>query len=79
MTNALDACAENPALGVNDAFFELRDRAYTLAGGGRYKGWAQIAHALAGEGFLKALITRLNCDGLAVMMINRSCMQARAK
>ena len=72
MTNALNANAEDPASGVNDAFFELRDRAYTLAGGGRYKSWAQIAHALLSEGFLKTLITRLNRDALAVMMINRS-------
>jgi len=79
MTKAFDANADDPASGVNDAFFELRDRAYTLAGSGRYKRWAQIAHALLAEGFLKALITRLNRDELAVMMINRSCVQARAK
>jgi hypothetical protein len=79
MTNALDADAEAPALGVNDAFFELRDRAYTLAGSGRFKRWDQVAYALLAEGFLKALITRLNRDALAVMMINRSCVQARAK
>lgn len=79
MTNASDANAETPALGVNDAFFELRDRAYDLAGGGRYKHWAQIANALLAEGFLKALIMRLNHDELAVMMLNRSCVQARAR
>ena len=79
MTNALDANAQEPVSDVNDAFFELRDRAYTLAGSGRYKRWDQIAYALLAEGFLKTLITRLNRDELAVMMINRSCGQVRAK
>ena len=79
MPNAIDANAEEPALGINDAFFEVRDRAYTLADSGRYKRWDQIAYALLAEGFVKALITRLHRDALAVMMINRSCVQARAR
>ena len=60
------------------SFFELRDRAYELAGTGRYRRWDQIAYALQAEGFLPSLITRLNRDGLAVMMITRCCGQARA-
>lgn len=60
-----------------DPFFVLRDRAYELADSGRYKHWEQVAHALKGEGFLIALITRLNADRLAVMMITRSCALAR--
>ena len=60
------------------SFFQLRDRAYELAGTGRYKKWDQIAYALQAEGFLPSLITRLNSDGLAVMMITRCCTLARA-
>lgn len=61
-----------------DPFFALRNRAYDLAGTGRYKNWNQIALALLAEGFLKALIARIDCDRLAVMMITRCCVQARA-
>lgn len=60
------------------SFFQLRDRAYELAGTGRYKKWDQIAYALQAEGFLPSLIARLNSDGLAVMMITRCCGLARA-
>jgi hypothetical protein len=62
----------------DEPFFALRDRAYQLADTGRYKRWDQIAYALQAEGFLPALITRLNRDGLAVMMITRCCGLARA-
>jgi hypothetical protein len=63
---------------AEDAFFALRNRAYELADSGRFKQWAQIAYALRDEGFLPSLITRLDSDGLAVMMITRSCSLARA-
>jgi hypothetical protein len=62
-----------------DPFFALRDRAYDLADTGRYKDWNQIAFALEAEGFLRALIGRLDRDGSAAMMITRCCSQARAR
>lgn len=61
----------------DDAFFALRSRAFDLAATGRFKRWAQIAYALQAEGFLPSLITRLDRDGLAVMMITRCCALAR--
>jgi hypothetical protein len=61
----------------DDAFFALRTRAYELAETGRFKRWDQVADALEAEGFLPALVTRLDGDGLAVMMITRCCVQAR--
>ena len=61
-----------------DPFFALRDRAYALASTGRYKRWDQVAYALLAEGFLRNLITRLHLDRGAVMMITRTCEQARA-
>jgi hypothetical protein len=62
---------------ADEGFFLLRDRAYELADTGRYKQWSQIAYALQAEGFLPSLITRLDQDGLAVMMITRCCVLAR--
>lgn len=62
----------------NESFFALRTRAYELADSGRFKQWSQIAYALQAEGFLPSIITRLNEDRLAVMMITRSCTLARA-
>ena len=62
----------------DEAFFALRSRAYELADTGRYKQWSQIAYALLAEGFLAALITRLDQDALAVMMITRCCTLSRA-
>jgi len=62
----------------NDDFFAMRDRAYELAGTGRFKRWEKIARALKGEGYRYVLIARLNYDKLAVMMIDRCCDQARA-
>ena len=59
------------------AFFTLRDRAYELADTGRFKRWVEIARVLKSEGFLGALIERLDYDKLAVMMITRCCAQAR--
>lgn len=59
------------------AFFAMRTRAYELADTKRYKRWDQIAYALRDEGFLPLLITRLNEDSLAVMMITRCCTLAR--
>lgn len=61
----------------DEAFFALRARAYELANSKHYKRWDQIAYALQAEGFLPALITRLNKDALAVMMITRCCVLAR--
>ena len=61
----------------DSAFFALRARAFDLAATGRYKRWDQIARALQSEGFLPTLIARLDRDGLAVMMITRSCSLAR--
>jgi hypothetical protein len=61
----------------NETFMTLRTRAYELADTGRFKQWSQIAYALQAEGFLPSLITRLNMDGLAVMMITRCCTLAR--
>jgi hypothetical protein len=62
---------------MSDVFFVLRNRAYELADSGRFKRWDQIAFALQAEGFLDSLITRLDDDKLAVMMIGRCCNQAR--
>jgi hypothetical protein len=62
----------------NESFMTLRTRAYELADTGRFKQWSQIAYALQAEGFLPSLITRLNMDGLATMMITRCCTLARA-
>ena len=61
-----------------EAFFALRNRAYELADTGRYKEWNAIAYALQAEGFLPALITRLDQDAQVVMMITRTCINARA-
>jgi hypothetical protein len=63
--------SENP-------FFLLRDRAYQLADTGKYKRWDNVAYALRAEGFLDALIARLQHDKLAVMMITRCCAIARS-
>ena len=63
--------SENP-------FFLLRERAYQLADTGKYKRWDNVAYALRAEGFLDTLIARLHRDKLAVMMITRCCMLARA-
>jgi hypothetical protein len=62
----------------DDSFFALRNRAYELADTGRFRRWDQIARALQAEGFLHSLITRLDDDRLAVMMIGRCCDQARS-
>jgi len=62
---------------TEDPFFTLRNRAYELADSGRFKHWDQIAYALEAEGFVDALIARLDGDRLAVMMITRCCTQAR--
>lgn len=62
----------------DDPFIALRNRAYDLADSGRFKSWDEIAHALRAEGFPPALITRLDQDGLAVMMITRCCGIARS-
>lgn len=59
-------------------FFAMRRRAYELAETGRHKHWRAVASALQREGFLSSLITRLDGDVLAVMMITRCCTQARA-
>lgn len=59
-------------------FFSLRSRAYELAESGRFKDWFKVADALQAEGFVSALIQRLDRDPLAVMMITRCCLQARA-
>jgi len=63
----------------DDAFFALRNRAYELADTGRFKRWPEVAWELHAEGFVDALIRRLDGDRLAVMMISRCCDQARAK
>jgi hypothetical protein len=60
-----------------DPFFDLRDRAYQLADAGRFRDWRQVADALLAEGFAPSLITRLDADALAVMMISRCCTQSR--
>jgi hypothetical protein len=60
-----------------DAFFVVRDRAFDLAATARYRDWRQIAHALQSEGFSPSLISRLDRDGLAVMMLTRCCSLAR--
>ena len=62
----------------DDVFFSLRARAYELAESGRFKDWFKVADALQAEGFVSALIQRLDRDPLAVMMITRCCLQARA-
>jgi hypothetical protein len=61
-----------------DPFFALRDRAFTLAGTGRYKVWDRVAYALLAEGFSRDLIDRVHLDPGAVMMITRACAQAQA-
>ena len=61
-----------------DPFFTLRDRAFGLANSARYKRWNQVAYALLAEGFPRDLITRLHLDRGAVLMITRTCEQARA-
>lgn len=66
------------AMTPDDPFNALRERAYELASTGRFKRWDQIAYKLRDEGFLSNLITRLDGDRLAVMMITRCCAQARA-
>ncbi len=71
--------AYGPETAAKDCFFALRDRAYELAGTGRYKRWDQIAYALRGEGFVPSLIIRLNKDQLAVLMITRCCEMARSR
>lgn len=63
----------------DDAFFALRNRAYELADSGRYRTWRQIADTLQAESFSTGLITRLDRDGLAVMMLARCCDQARSR
>ena len=63
---------------ADDPFFTMRNRAYDLAQTGRFKQWDQVAFALKAEGFLIALITRLDADRQAVMMITRCCSIARA-
>jgi hypothetical protein len=63
----------------DDTFFELRARAYDLADTGRFNRWDEIAYAFQAEGFFPALITRLDQDGLAVMMITRCCDMARSR
>lgn len=62
----------------DEAFFAVRERAYELAGGGRYKRWDQVAYALEDEGFLLSSIARLNDDRQAVLMITHCCARARA-
>lgn len=66
------------AVASDEAFFALRSRAYELAETGRYKRWDQIAYALQAEGFTPSLITRLDRDAHAVMMITRCCGLARS-
>lgn len=67
------------ALMSDDPFIALRTRAYDLADTGRFKCWDDIAYAMQAEGFASELITRLNQDGLAVMMITRCCDMARSR
>jgi hypothetical protein len=62
-----------------DCFFTLRSRAYELADTGRYKEWSQVAYALLAEGFVASVIRRLDRDGLAVMLVTRSCRRAVAE
>lgn len=62
----------------DESFFALRSRAFDLADTGRFKRWDQIAFALRAEGFVASLITRLDGDKQAVMMITRCCGQARS-
>ena len=62
-----------------ECFFTLRGRAYELADTGRYKGWSQVAYALLAEGFVPSAIRRLDRDGLAVMLVTRSCRRALAE
>lgn len=70
-------CVWKSKLTPEDPFFPLRDRAYALADTGKYRRWDDVAFALKAEGFDVALITRLNYDKLAVMMISRCCAKAR--
>jgi hypothetical protein len=71
MTQTLPDAPEDP-------FFALRGRAYELAATGRYKHWSQVAYALLGQGFDSVLIKRLDRDGLAVLLVTRSCRLAVA-
>jgi hypothetical protein len=68
--------AENLGATQRDCFFTLRSRAYELADTGRYKAWSQVAYALLAEGFVPSVITRLDRDGLAVMMVTQTCRRA---
>ena len=61
-----------------DPFFALRDRAFALSSTARFKRWDQVAYALLAEGFPRDLITRLHIDRGAVLMLTRTCEQARA-
>jgi hypothetical protein len=79
MSDHSEPKAEESFSALDEPFFLLRDRAYELAGSGRYKRWDQVAYALLAEGFLRALITRMHYDKLAVMMITRCCAQARVR
>lgn len=65
------------ALPPDDEFFALRSRAYELADTGRYKNWSHVAYTLLMERFPPLMIKRLDCDGLAVMMISRICRTRR--
>lgn len=76
--NSQPSGGPNESAMSNEAFFALRARAYELADTGRYKRWVEIAYALQAEGYLPSLITRLDRDGLAVMMITRCCGIARS-
>lgn len=69
------------AVSMNDdaLFMAMRQRAYELAETGRYRHWDKVATVLHAEGFVDSLIRRLECDGLAVMMITRCCDQARER
>ena len=72
------SASENAEPMSDESFFALRARAYDLADSGRFKHWNEIAYALQAEGFLPSLITRLDQDALAVMMITRCCGIARS-
>ena len=66
------------AMNDDTIYFSMRRRAYDLAESGRYKHWLTVANALLAEGFVGSMISRLDADSLAVMMITRCCEQARA-
>ena len=66
------------AMNDDTIYFSMRRRAYDLAESGRYKHWRTVANALLAEGFVGSMISRLDADSLAVMMITRCCEQARA-